>query len=190
MVKEFAANVLLSAVRKKKGEDVFERFLAEQREPLLGFLRHRTKSEADAQDAVQESMFRLLRYRDGQPEDTWKSLLYRIAINLLHDHARRFNSPCGEGHASLGMEVEKLPADEPSIEQRLSDQQVLARIPGLILQLPTRCREVYLLNRVEEMSYSEIAAHCGISVKAVEKQITKALAALRKGVGETRPDPF
>lgn len=190
MVKQFAANVLLFAVRRKDGEAAFDRFLAEQREPLLGFLRHRTRSEADAQDVVQESMVRLLRYRDRQPEEAWKPLLYRIAVNVLHDHARRFNSRCGEGHESLGMEVENLPADEPSMEQRLSDQQELARIRSLILQLPTRCREIYLLNRIEGMSYSEIATHCGISVKAVEKQITKALAALRKGVGAASPDPF
>ena len=35
------------------------------------------------------------------------------------------------------------------------------------------------MNRIEGMSYIEIADHCGISVKAVEKHITRALAACR-----------
>jgi RNA polymerase sigma-70 factor (ECF subfamily) len=36
------------------------------------------------------------------------------------------------------------------------------------------------LNRIEGMSYTEIAEHCGISVKAVEKHISKALRLLRE----------
>jgi len=38
---------------------------------------------------------------------------------------------------------------------------------------------VYLLNRIDGLSYSQIAQHCGISVKAVEKHIGKALSLLR-----------
>ena len=48
-----------------------------------------------------------------------------------------------------------------------------------ILQLPLRCRQVYLLNRIDGMSYPQIASHCDISVKAVEKHIGKALTMLR-----------
>ena len=40
--------------------------------------------------------------------------------------------------------------------------------------LPERCREVFLLHRVESLSYSQIAARCGISVSAVEKNIARA----------------
>jgi len=52
-------------------------------------------------------------------------------------------------------------------------------VRAAVLRLPPRCREVYLLNRIEDMSYTEIARHCGISVKAVEKHIGKALSLLR-----------
>ena len=40
--------------------------------------------------------------------------------------------------------------------------------------------QIYLLNRIEGMSYTEIADHCDISVKAVEKHISKALKLLRE----------
>lgn len=187
MVKDREANVLTLPARKG---GAFDRFLIEQRESLLGFLRRRTVCEADAQDVAQESMVRLLRYRDQQPEEAWKPLLYRIAANVLHDQARRFRSRCGDSHEPLGENIENLPADEPPMEKRLSDQQELMLVRGLILQLPARCREIYLLNRIEGMSYSEIAGHCGISVKAVEKQITRALAMLRAGVGARGLDTF
>lgn len=162
----------------------FEQFLAEQRDALVAFLRHRSGSEADAQDAAQESMIRLMQYRGQQPVEAWKPLLYRIAINVAHDQKRRQHSRHSEAHHSLDPADGELPAELPTQEQRMADLQELAAIRELILRLPGRCRQIYLLNRIEGMSYSEIARHCGISVKAVEKHVAKALLHLRKGLGE------
>lgn len=162
----------------------FEQFLAEQRDALVAFLRQRSACEADAQDAAQESMVRLMRYRGHQPVEAWKPLLYRIAINVAHDQKRRQHSRHSEAHHSLDAFDEELSADLPSQEQRVADLQELAAIRELILRLPERSRQIYLLNRIEGMSYSQIARHCGISVKAVEKHIAKALLHLRKGLGE------
>lgn len=182
--------LLLMPSQDAAGERRFERFLAEQREALVGFLRHRTASEADAQDAAQESMVRLMRYRGQQPAEAWKPLLYRIAINVAHDQARRQRSRHSEAHQPLDEGDNELQAEQPTHEQRVADQQELALIRELILRLPTRCRQVYLLNRIDGMSYSEIARHCGISVKAVEKHVAKALAALRKGLGGRGLDAY
>lgn len=46
--------------------------------------------------------------------------------------------------------------------------------------LPQCPREVYLLNRVTGMSYSQIAQHRGVTPKTVEKQTSRALQGLRK----------
>jgi RNA polymerase sigma-70 factor (ECF subfamily) len=45
--------------------------------------------------------------------------------------------------------------------------------------LPPKCRLIFNLSRSEEMSHAEIASHLGISKKAVEKQISKALKHLK-----------
>jgi RNA polymerase sigma-70 factor (ECF subfamily) len=186
-----AENVELLAVRNTGGKSLFERFLSEQRDSLVGFLRHRTTNEADAQDAAQESLVRLLRYREEQPAEAWKPLLYRIAINVTLDQARRQQSRCADRQESLNNKVaEELPGEEPSLEDQVCVQQELAAVRELILRLPARRREIYLLNRIEGLSYSEIAAHCAISVKAVEKQITKALKSLRTGLGERGFDTY
>jgi RNA polymerase sigma-70 factor (ECF subfamily) len=50
--------------------------------------------------------------------------------------------------------------------------------------LPTGCRTVFLMSRIEEMSYKQISENMGISLKAVEKQITKALRILRVKLGD------
>ena len=160
----------------------FDGFVRTQREGLVHFLQRRTRSVDDAEDLAQESLARLVRYR-GHAPDTWAALLYHIAVNALHDRSRRAASRHDAQHVSLDGEAAELPATEPSHEQRTATEQELALLQRALLRLPDRCRQVYLLNRIEGMTYPEIAEHCGISVKAVEKHISRALRALRERMG-------
>ncbi len=158
---------------------LFERFLGEQRPMLISFLRSRGTSLDDAQDIAQESLYKLTRYRD-LPIEALKPLLYRIALNTLHDSRRRQS---GIHHASLSdieLQAHDIQDEMPRPEQWAEDREELARVRAALSLLPERCREVYLLNRIEGMSYTQISRHCGISVKTVEKHIGKALTSLRK----------
>lgn len=164
----------------------FEAFLRAQRGPVVAFLRNRGASEQDAQDVAQDSLVRLMRYR-GQPHEALRVLLYRIALNRLSDHRRRFASASGALHFSLDADLHELPSHEPGPEQKTEHLSELQRVRDAILGLPQRCRQIYLLNRIEGLSYSQIARHCNISVKAVEKQMSKALALLRPRLDQTPP---
>ncbi|MFW5831995.1 MAG: sigma factor-like helix-turn-helix DNA-binding protein [Prolixibacteraceae bacterium] len=42
---------------------------------------------------------------------------------------------------------------------------------------------MYLMNRIDDMTYAEIADSLNVGVKAIEKQMSKALAILRKELG-------
>ena len=50
--------------------------------------------------------------------------------------------------------------------------------------LPEKLKTVFMLSRIESFKYSEIAEICNISIKAVEKRMTKALKILRKKIVE------
>jgi len=52
-----------------------------------------------------------------------------------------------------------------------------------LANLPSKQREVFLLNRIDKKKYAEIAEMLGISVKAVEKRMQKALIIIRKEIG-------
>jgi RNA polymerase sigma-70 factor (ECF subfamily) len=67
-------------------------------------------------------------------------------------------------------------ADYPSLEKDELEIQVNVAVS----ELPERCSEVFLMSRMEGMKYREIADKLGISVKAVEAQMTKALRILRE----------
>lgn len=164
----------------------FDQFLREHRQALLAFLRPRTATEEDAQDAVQESMTRLMRYEGEQTPEAWKALLYRIAVNVANDQLRRAQRRHTGDHVPLDDAVYALPSVDPPPDEQLIQRQELALIASVIESLPPRCQEIYILSRVEGMKNAEIAAFCGISLKAVEKQMTRAMAAVRQASG--KPD--
>lgn len=68
------------------------------------------------------------------------------------------------------------------IEQELED-----KLNEVLNALPERCRQIFNMSRFENRKNKEIAEELEISVKAVEKQITKALATIRIEMKEYLP---
>lgn len=166
-------------------EGGFEDFVRAHQNALVAFLSKRANVE-DARDAAQDAMARLMRYRH-LPHAQLRPLMYRIALNTLNDRHRRDAVQHTGAHVSFDEGALGLPSTELTHEDRIANEQQLRRVRETILKLPPRCRQVYLLNRVEGMSYAEVARHCGISVKAVEKHIGKALQATRALLSQTPP---
>lgn len=86
---------------EEAGNRRFDEFVRAQYRDLVNFLRHRTATEQDAEDAAQESLTRLLRYCATEPRETWKSLLYRIATNLATDQHRRAQRRQADQHVPV-----------------------------------------------------------------------------------------
>lgn len=169
---------------KEAGDAAFEAFLEAESAGLVGYLRGRRIEAEDAQDIAQDAQLRLLRYR-GHDAGTLRPLLYRIALNLVRDRWRQHSAQRRELMQVQTLDVAILAQEQPGPDQLAMQRQELQRVREAIATLPAHCRGVYLLNRVEGMSYPEIARHLGVSVKAVEKQISKALALLRLAMPRT-----
>ena len=67
----------------------------------------------------------------------------------------------------------------PDVQEILAGQQRLQRLMLGLQRLPPRCREVFLLNRSEGLSYIQIADRLDISLSMVEKHIARAAFFLR-----------
>lgn len=130
-----------------------------------------------SEDLVQDVFLQLWEKRKNVKNDTVRSFLFTIARNAFLKNYRRkkydlkFNSTY----------IEKVEHESPEflLELKEFDQ----KLQKTISDLPERCRTVYLMSRMDEMSYSQIAENLQVSVKAVEKQMSKALAILRKELG-------
>ncbi len=163
-------------------------FLHDRYPALLRFLRTRTASEQDAEDAAQEAFTRVLRYCRTEQRGAWEPLLFRIAANVANDQARQAATRHRDAHIALDAPAAVAAAvDERSPERHASDDADLARVLQAIRRLPDKCRHVFMLSRFGGLSNEAIARRCGISVRMVEKQISKALAACRDRVREDAP---
>jgi len=63
----------------------------------------------------------------------------------------------------------------------IEKKEMRVELENNIQTLPQKCREAFILNYVNEFSYKEIASEMNISLKTVEKHISKALRVLRNG---------
>jgi len=66
----------------------------------------------------------------------------------------------------------------------LVEEELKLKIDLSIAELPEKCREIFILNRYENLKYHEIADKLQISVKTVETQMSKALQHMRIRLAE------
>jgi RNA polymerase sigma-70 factor (ECF subfamily) len=69
------------------------------------------------------------------------------------------------------------------IDHAMEYEELELQLAGYIEQLPEQARKVFLLRREGNLSNREVADKLGISVKMVEAHMTKALALLKKQLG-------
>lgn len=175
-------NVVADMSQPDSGQPLSVRELIRQHHgSLMHLLRRRMRVAEDAADVAQEAYVRMLQYEGSRELHSPFSMLVRIAINLANDlgrseQVRRVSQQCS-------IEDIELAADTPTPEHELAASQDLELLMDAVRQLPPRCRQVFLLSRAEHMTYAQIAAHCGISVKMVEKHISHALAFCAERVG-------
>ena len=162
-------------------EEVIRRYEKE----LLRFFQGQVPASAqqeDAADLVQECALRLLRYREVASTSSLRMLLFRIGRNLLKDYWRYQRRHSIEESSDLTDLV--VESDAPSQERIVDGQRQLRRLEAALAGLPPRCRTVFALSRISGMSNHQVAEHLDISVKAVEKHLTRALRQCRSQVGD------
>src|SRR3546814_4301510 len=81
-----------------------------------------------SQDAAQESLVRLARYRDKEPPDSWRPLLYRIAVNVAIDQQRIATTHRAAAHVPYDRVLHAVPSGGLAPDERLDRQQLLARM--------------------------------------------------------------
>ena len=141
-------------------------------------LRARLGSNEEANDLVHDAFARLLGARSVDRLREPGAFLNRIVRNLLVDRSRRLatRSP----HVAIGIDVDV--AVPPDQGEAIEVEQMRHRYRKVVASLPQRMREVFVLHRVEGLSYKEIAARLDISVRTVEWHIAEAIVRISKGL--------
>jgi RNA polymerase sigma-70 factor, ECF subfamily len=143
----------------------------------LTFFAHKyVKDIETAREIVQDSFISLWEKRESiDMSRPVKSYLTMIIHNKCQNHLRdnrKFNTDLLEIENLL--EVSEIVHTDFLVQEELS-----AAIQKAIDELPEKCREIFLLNRYENLKYSEIATKLELSQKTVEAQMSKALQHMR-----------
>ncbi len=145
-----------------------------------GFVADYTLGE----DIVQEVFSKLWADKRKIRIDTSvKAYLYSAVRNTALNYIK---------HQKVKRQYEQINNDESiytekSQEEHLIGKELNAKIQSAINNLPTERRKIFLMSRMDELKYKEIAEKLDISIKTVENQMGKALASLRKDLSSEFP---
>ncbi len=154
----------------------FKSIFDEYYHPIKNFLYYKLGDIALAEDITQEVFMKAWEKKDQIVVETVKSYLYKIAGNLAINH---FKS------AKSNYEFELKPENPApsSLEQpdyTMEKDEFAKKLESAIGSLTENQRVVFLMNRIDDLTYKEIAKRLDLSVKAVEKRMHNALEALRQ----------
>ncbi|MGH8018375.1 MAG: RNA polymerase sigma factor [Opitutaceae bacterium] len=159
-------------------------------EPALrDWLHARFPSLRDVDDLVQETYVRLLKAYQSRKVVEARPYMFVLARNAAVDVVRRNQIIAFE---TLG-ENERLSVveDRPSAADTVSHAEELDLLHEAIAALPTRCREVLTLRKLQGFSYREIAQQLGVSENTVDAHMCAGIFRCReymraKGVSRER----
>ncbi|NOS74126.1 MAG: RNA polymerase sigma factor, partial [Methyloglobulus sp.] len=161
-----------------------EHILDDHQDELLRFIVRKVNCPDTAQDIFQDTYIRYTNYPEKNQIENHRAFIFRIAANLVADYERR-NRVRERFIGVEEVEIDTFPqADSFQPEQLLSTQERLELMANTVEGLPPRCREVFILRRVEGLSHAQISKQLDISPRMVEKHLHKALMALQTVLDE------
>lgn len=155
----------------------FKSLFDEHYDSVRRYLYYRCGDTDLSEDIAQETFIKLWDVRTTVREDSVLSLLYTISTNLLKNHHKHQKVVLSFQKSTTKSDLDAEEADHP-----LREQELKARLEHILAEMPEKCRVPFLMSRIEDMTYSEIAQRLNLSVKAVEKRMKEALEYLRNNL--------
>lgn len=165
-------------------EENYNKVYREQAKSVRNFVYYKCGNVEKAEDITHESFIKLWKNCRDVLAEKAKSYLFTVAYRLfLNDY----------DHKKVVLKFERELTWKNNVEDPsyiIEHDQFKEKLEIAISNLPDTQREAFLLNRIEKMTYQQIAEAQEVSVKAVEKRISKALKKLKLDVEELNENKF
>jgi RNA polymerase sigma-70 factor (ECF subfamily) len=152
---------------------------------VLGFVQNKEDAEEVTQDVFTEVFLSVIHFKSNSRLSTW---IYRIAVTKSLDFLRQKNRKkryavfldvfVKEGNASF---YEPLNFNHPGVQMQNKEQASI--LFAAIDKLPEKQKTAFVLNKVEGLSYSQIADIMSVSLSSVESLLFRAKQNLQKLLG-------
>lgn len=160
----------------KEELDWFRQVYDTHYEGVRNFAYFKTGDPHLADDVVQDTFLKLWSIRSKVKNETLKSLLYTIASNIVKNQFKQ---------RQVAYKFSRLiPVDESThtADTEMLSYEFQQKLERAIASIPENARVVFLMSRIEGLSYIEIAQRLSLSVKAIEKRMSEALRVLRSSI--------
>lgn len=155
----------------------------EFRPALMAFFLRRVRNHAEAEDLTQEVFARLA----GMAHATLQSssaYMFQIAANLLRDRYRREQSR--QSYLARHGWEQNQSVDWLDPHRVTSSRDSIAALCAALDRLPGRTQSIFILYRLENIPKPVIADTFGLTVSAVNRHLTKAMAFLSAHLGDDK----
>ena len=154
----------------------YETLFKQWYEPLCRYAHSMLHDQDETEDIVQKIFCKLWdQHEKLEIHTSIKSYLYKMTHNACLNKIKQLQMQA-EHHEIIAY---RSISTTNHVEQTLAHKELRQQIELAIAALPERCREVFLLSRMQNLSYIQIAQQMLISPNTVETQIVKALKILR-----------
>ncbi|WP_176482834.1 sigma-70 family RNA polymerase sigma factor [Sphingobium sp. D43FB] len=157
---------------------ILERLFRSEAPGLARFVRSRIGRTEDVHDLVQEAFVSLAAARPQILLERPEAYLQRVTRNLVFERFRRGARPGQLVQADLDEALGV--AVPPEQEWALEADDATSRYVAVLDTLGPQTREIFLLHRVDGLTYGEIADRVNLSIKSVEYHMGRALARLHQ----------
>ncbi len=149
---------------------------------LKAFLRRFLVSDDEIDEVMQEAYMRMLSVSPDVSGDVPKPLLFSAARNLAISRLRHYGVIMRYSPTVALIQEESL--EQKSAEERVHNHQQLQQVLAALNSLPLRCREVYVLRKIEGLSHKEIGERLDIAVSTVEKHLARGIRLINSYLAE------
>jgi RNA polymerase sigma-70 factor (ECF subfamily) len=175
---------------RDNNEEAFRQLFAVYFPRLNDFAQKVTRDDGISQDIVQEVFVKVWEKRSEITDINPEAFLFRLVRNRCIDyikHLKVINNRMQEVRVeSKYEELYRIDfiGNEPYV---LIEEEIKNKIDSTIRNLPERCREVFILSRMQGLKNREIAEKLNISIKNVERHLSRASQSFRENFSGELP---
>ena len=157
-----------------KQKESYKLLFREFYNPLCNYAFSILKDRSLSEDTVQDVFTKLWDKKDQLEIDSVKSYLFKSTKNKAIEKLRQ-QKRSSEHNETIRSTTYVNETHEDQADKYLLKEKLF----NSIRQLPPKCQEIFVLSKMNGLTYSEIADDLQLSVKTVENQIGRALRLLR-----------
>jgi RNA polymerase sigma factor (sigma-70 family) len=153
---------------------------------LMGFIRKQVKSDADAEDILQDVWYQFSNVVNAQPLEQTSAWLYRVAKNRILDKHKKHGESLLDDLYSIDSEddttdlISMLMIEVGTPETEYLRSLFWEQLAAALDELPEEQKQVFIWQELEDLSFEEISERTGVKFNTLVSRKRYAVLHLRK----------